>query len=51
MVSWLWEGADGNPMTNGLIDIEETTNSSQEYVSYMIDQEMRDQEGWACGTD
>lgn len=47
----MWKKANGNPMTNGLVDIEETTNSRQEYVSYLIDQEMRDQEGWSCVTD
>lgn len=49
--SHLWRMSDGNPVTNGIISIEDTTDSDQYGISCIIDPEKRNQTDWWCGNE
>lgn len=49
--SYLFKENDGNPVTKGVVGIEETTNFTQSRVSYLVDPEKRNQTNWYCVTN
>lgn len=49
--SRLWHEAGGNPISKGLVSIEETTNRTPHRVSFLIDPEARKRTDWYCGTE
>lgn len=48
--SHLWKKANGNPVTNGIVAIEETKNYTQNKVQFLVDPSKRVETNWYCGT-